>query len=193
MKRREVLAGVGVSLTVFPGCTGDSEDTTTTEPAPTTTAAETGTPTATETATPTDAFDPTEYLEDWHPEWARAEGTPAETTGDVPDQLSIDRACENAATEELSSTVDSRLDAETSLSYGGRVDSAVSGESQLALGVTRVLERSGNGDVISEPNVSFERLRSVTPKTVTATVTDGDNSNTCNFEIYIHDVVLQLE
>lgn len=53
MNRRDFLAGVGVALTVFAGCNGDSGNNTTTEPTtnPKTTTP-TGTPTQTNTPTP---------------------------------------------------------------------------------------------------------------------------------------------
>lgn len=127
-----------------------------------------------ETPSPAGAFDPSAHVDDWQ------EGS---TRGGA-EAIEIEVCVKGVAKDAVQSLVMDRLDRTTSISFGiGRHSIRVYRE----LIVTRDRRVRGKADV------SFDRLVAVTPATVTAIVTRDDTEETCEFPVYVEDIVLIIE
>lgn len=184
------------SISILPfgiaGCPGNQTGT----PAPATTRSprpnETPTPQTPQSPTTTpEPFDPLDYVEEWHVEPIRAEG-PAiavEKTLDSLEPFYIE--CVSLATDTVRDRVNEQLDNPGQVSSGwGNVDHPEH-ENAVFIGREFVIERDGG--VASQPDVTFDTLLKVTPKSIRATVNYEDHTHVCELPVFLKDAVIYIE
>jgi len=93
-----------------------------------------------------------------------------------------------AGADAVRERITARLDGTHSLSTG--VSSTDNG-SRIMVATRTLLSREG--EVLSTPNVTFDRLRSVTPANVTVTITVDEHSQTRTYPVEVRRMVLRQE
>lgn len=153
---------------------------------------ETPTPQTTQspTATP-EPFDPLDYVEEWHEEPIRAEG-PAIAVEKTLDSLEpFYTECVSVATETVRDRVNEQLENPGQVSSGwGNVDHP---DFEKAVFVGREFVIEGDGSVASKPNVTFDTLLKVTPKSIKVTINYEDHKHVCKLPVVLKDAVTYIE
>lgn len=134
-----------------------------------------------------EGFDPTEHIDDWQDERVRGEAEPIEVTATVDSATAMDKNCARVAKDAVGSVLDERLP--QPIGYYG-VGRDPEGEHEYVIRVGRTLTVEQNGTVALSPELPFDMLRSLTPRTVRATTVHKGIERTCNHPVYVQDRVL---
>lgn len=152
------------------------------------------TPTEQDPTSPTSSpkpFDPLDYVDEWHEEPVRAMGDPIEATQELESSQPLDTACNSLATDTVRNRVQGWFADSSGISGGrGRIDHP---EFDIAVYIHRRFIIKRDGTPRSMPKVSFDRLLEVTPRSIRATVRFENQTHTCEFPVFLEDVVLYEE
>lgn len=174
--RRRLLQSIGVSIgLLLAGCLG----------AP---SASTGTPSSEPAPTTTEDSDTT-------PEYPTREGIqlgqddaeihPQEAVSFTDDVAQLRCTC--VAADAVQAHVFEEIDP-TSISVGcGRTPilSTPIEETGFAVNVHHTTSYDRDGDLLGKPAISYDRLRAVTPRTASATITSENREHTCTVPVYV--------
>jgi hypothetical protein len=134
--------------------------------------------------------DPENHVPDeWHDEPKRGLADPRDVTEDVdPDEIyDLDIECPYVAGRAALEPVHAQLD---DLENVGGAGCCIEIDGVEAVVIERVIFAHRDGSVGSSPSFTFRKLRKATPRTVTATVSDGSNEHTCEVPVFNEDVMV---
>ncbi|MFY4814864.1 hypothetical protein ACOJIV_19535 [Haloarcula sp. AONF1] len=145
----------------------------------------------------TSEVDPSDEVDNWHEDPERATAEPIERESTGVDASDIEEACARKAREVLSSVVsewvpDKNLES-SRLYYGDEKSLPPEHRGRSALFVNRIHYFTRSGRLESAPKIGFETLRSKTPSSVTMNISTQDANHSCEYPVYIDDVVFQEE
>ena len=132
-------------------------------------------------------INPDEHVPDeWHDEPQRGLSDPITMIESELSQHPHDD-CPYLAAETVSEAIDERLDDPEHVSGGGCCEE-INGH-ERAIVAERLLTVDRDGEVVSSPNVTFQAMREVIPRTVKASEA---SDHTCRVPVYVEDTMIRL-
>lgn len=194
---RDIFCCLGLALS---GCTLSPPSSIATENGTTVT------PAGDETETGVDTInrytDPERLVSDWHGDPVLGGEDPLEHDQAIADRSSqttddLGFECRTAAVEGVARTIDERLDDPTNVQVIAKDTSSIEGTQYERRGECFIhagrIFTAGDDEIVERPDVSFAEFRAATPRSVTMSFEGDPGEHTCEYDVYVYDVLEWLD